>query len=226
MVISKHVLMSLVAAVSASVWMAPAHAAIVTPQIGGGQVGMMGAPMKHTDVMFDGTNITLHIDGTVETPMLRPLAEGDTFLDPNVAHLWDVLEDRAYNFQHAWNPGGFITLPAGGAIWIERLSQDAALEAYLRPPATPEYAPVFEADGDRWKWSGAMTHNVYAVLDPVEDSYSATYRVYIGDSTTGDALQGYGSAEVTWEWTATPVPEPASLAVLILGSAALRRRVR
>lgn len=226
MVRNKHVLICLFAAAWTTSWVPPALAAIVTPQMGGGQVGMMGAPMKHTDVMFDGTNITLHVDDTVATPMLRPLAAGDTFLDPPNVHTWDVLEGKAYNFQNAWNPGGFITLPAGGAIWVERLSHDAALEAYLRPPASPAYAPVFQADGDRWQWSGAMTHNVYAVHDPLQTTYNATYRVYIGDATTGAPLSGYGSADVTWTWNATPVPEPASLSMLAIGATAILRRRR
>jgi len=188
---------------------APAHAAFVTPQMGGGQVAMMGgAPMKHLDVSFDGTDISVHIDDTVGTPMLRPLSAPDEF-DP--AEPWGVLDDKAYNFQYGWNPSGFITLPTGAGIWIERLSQDAELEVYARPPATvPAYSALFENDGDTWQWSGAMTHNVYAVQDPMQTSYSATYRVYIGDATTGEALPGYGSADVTLDFGATPVPEPAT----------------
>jgi hypothetical protein len=195
------------------------QAAFVTPQMGGGQTGMMGAPMKHTDVMFDGTNITLHMDESVATPELRPLTPPDAF-DPTKP--WSVLINKAYNFQHAWNPGGFISLPSGTGIWIERLAADAGLQAYLRPPAFTSGATwpeILAADGDRWKWSGAMQHNAYAVLNPQQSSYSATYRVYIGDAVTGDPMPGYGSAEVTWQWIATPVPEPAGLVLLAIGAA-------
>lgn len=193
--------------------------------MGGGQVGMMaGAPMIHADVFFDGTNLTVVNDESHGIPHLRPLTPPDQF-DPNAA--WSVLSGKAYNFQWAWNPGGFITLPEGAGIWVERLHHDDGLEAYLRPPAQPAWAPVFEADGDRWQWSGAMTHNVYAVLDPLESTYEARYLVYIGDAITGMPLPGFGSQEVTWTWTADPIPEPGMAMITILAAAGwLVRRQR
>lgn len=201
-----------------------ATAAYVTPQMGGGQVGMMdGAAMLHADIGFDGTNLSVTLDTSHGVPELRPLTPPDAF-DP--VQPWAVLTGKAYNFQWAWNPAGFITLPSGSGIWIERLHHNDGLEAYLRPPAEPSYAPVFEADGDRWRWSGAMTHNVYAVENPTQSLYSADYRVYIGDAVTGEPLAGYGSVDVTWTWQASPVPEPASLALVGAGGFLLLCRGR
>lgn len=200
-----------------------ARAAFVTPQMGGGQVGMMGgAPMTHLDISFDGTDLAVHIDESVATPMLRPLSPPDTF-DP--AEPWSVLADKAYNFQYGWNPSGFISLPDDAGVWIQRVSQDDGLETYARPPAAePAYTPLFESDGDRWQWTGAMTHNAYAVLDPTQPSYEATYRVYIGDGETGEVLAGYGSDEVTLTFDATPVPEPSALVAFALLPLLMRRR--
>lgn len=196
------------------------QAAYVMPAMGGAQLGMMdGVAMIHTDITFDGTNIAAQVDTSHGVPMLRPLIVPDAF-DP--AQPWSVLTDKAYNFQHAWNPGGFISLPAGTGIWIERIFQDAQLESYKRPPASPQYTPLFAFDGDRWQWSGAMTHNVYAVLNPTKTEYEAQYKVYIGDATTGDPIPGYGGATVTWTWTAV-VPEPTTLGLLV-SLACLRRR--
>jgi hypothetical protein len=172
-----------------------AQADYVIPMMGGDQAE---ASMIHTDVMFDGTNIMLDYqlyDNPL--PTLRPLVPPDEF-DP--AAPWSVLQDKAYNFQYAWNPGGFITLPPGTAIWVEQLSHDSVLEAYLRPPSAPAWSAVFTTDGERWKWSGAMAHNAYAVLHPKQTQYQATYKVYIGDATTGDPVPGYGSSTVTWTW--------------------------
>ena len=203
-----------------------AHAEIVTPQRGGGQVN---ASMKHLNVFFDGANVTVQGDA-IATPILRPLTPPQAF-DP--AQPWSVLIDKAYNYQYAWNPGGFITLPSGGAIWVERLSQDPALEVYERPSQWttadgPTWTELFAANGDRWKWAGSMQHNAYAVLNPSQDTYTANYRVYIGDAVTGDPLANYGSADVTLTWNASPVPEPSILilAATGIGAAALLLRGR
>jgi len=182
----------------------PATAEYVIPQMGGGQVGQGAAPMKHADITFDGTNLAVQVDDTVPTPQLRALEPPYEF-DPSMP--WNVLIDKAYNFQYGWNPGGFITLPTGSWIWIEQLAATPGLEVYQRPPAAPTYAPIFGTGGSpsHWRWSGAMTHNAYAVLNPTRSMYEATYRVYIGDTTTGDPWPAYAPAEVPFHWTATPL---------------------
>jgi hypothetical protein len=181
-----------------------ASAEYVIPQMGGGQVGQGAAPMKHADITFDGTSLQVHLDETVGTPLLRALNEPNEF-DP--AQPWNVLNDKAYNFQHGWNPGGFISLPSGTWIWMEQLFATPGLEVYQRPPASPAYAPAFGTAGSaaRWRWSGAMTHNVYAVPCPLLSQYEASYRVYIGDNTSGEPLPAYASADVTFHFLATPV---------------------
>lgn len=49
-----------------------------------------------------------------------------------------------------------------------------------------------------------MTHNAYAVLDPLLPEYSADYRVYLGDAA-GMPLDGYESAMVTLFFEAIPM---------------------
>jgi hypothetical protein len=200
------------------------QAAYVTPMRGGGQL-TPAPPMIHCDVMFDGTNITLGFQvAEADIPLLRPLVSPDQF-DP--AQPWAVLQNKAYNYQYAWNPGGLISLPTGTGIWVERMSQDNGLETYVRPPASTSWPAVFTQDGERWKWGGSMQHNAYAVLNPTQDHYRVTYRVYIAEAATGVPIAGYGSATVTWTFHTTPVPEPVSLAMLGSGAICLltiRRR--
>jgi hypothetical protein len=217
------------AAVVIGVFAPAALAAYVTPQIGGGEVGKTDAPMKHIEVSYVDKNIGVAVDETVATPLLRPLTPPNEF-DP--AMPWSVLQGKAYNYQYAYNASGFITLGPGEHIWVERLSQDAGLEVYLRPPQWstamgPTWTEIFTADGYRWEWLGSMQHNAYAVLAPTVALYEATYRVYIGDAA-GVPLDGYGSVDVTLTWNADPVPEPASMVLLASGAAALwlRRRTQ
>lgn len=178
------------------------HAQYVLPQMGGGQTGMLSAPMKHADVSFDGTSISVSIDDSVGTPVLRPLDSPFAF-DPEQP--WKILEGKSYNFQFGWNPGGFISLPQGAWIWVEQLEASPELEVYQRPPALPSYEKIFATDGSIWKWPGAMTHNVYAVAHPRQNMFEATYRVYIGDEDTGaeivqDDTPVYGSDVVNFRF--------------------------
>ncbi len=180
-----------------------ASAEYVLPLIGGGQVGQGTAPMKHADITFDGQDLQVQVDPSVATPVLRPLDQPNEF-DPTEP--WGVLGTKAYNFQYGWNPGGFIFLPTDSWIWIEQLDATPGLEVYQRPPASPAYDPIFGTDGSpvRWRWSGSMTHNVYAVEDPLLGLYEASYRVYLGRDSSGEPLAGYGAAEVTFQFIATP----------------------
>lgn len=178
--------------------------AYVEPMMGGGQVAQGEAGMKHADVSFENGRLLVEVDESIDTPMLRPLAPGDEF-DP--AGPWRVVHGHAYNFQYGWNPGRFDAFPPTGSwIWIEQLDASPQLKTYQRPPASPEGAPIFGTAGSptRWRWSGSMTHNLYAVATPLEQDYFATYRIYIGYDATGEPLAGFEAAEVTFRFAALP----------------------
>lgn len=185
-------------------------AATVLPQMGGAQVAMGSVAMKHAAVSFDGAALTVEVDPTVATPVLRPL-EGDDQFDP--AGPWAGLSEHAYNFQYGWFPGEFDVgaLALNEWVWIELLDATPGLEVYQRPSSAPDPAPEgspvlgTEGSSPRWRWNGAMTHNLYAVLDPTRGSYAATYRVYIGDDDSGgDPVARFTPAEVTFAFAATP----------------------
>jgi len=220
------------------------HADDVLPAIGGGQVAMMnGAPMKHIGIAFDGSNIEAHLDEAVATPQLRTLSAPDQF---NADEAWSVLDGKHHNFQYGWVPEGIWAPPADAAVWVEELNSSADLEVYeggrFMSEATiraMSFDPIFgtnESD-DIWRWSGVMTHNAYAVVDPRPTGYSATYRVYFGDEDTGLELTDaagvplYGSDEVTLTFAA-PVPEPSSTLLFVAGAIGFalardrRRKVR
>lgn len=170
-------------------------AGTVIPMIGGGQVK---APMVHVDVFYDyaANRMSVDVDTSLPVPEMRPLAPGDTF-DP--AQPWSVLSGKAYNFQYGWIASGYFVLPAGASVWVELLRQSPGLETYRGNKDKGGYLPIFGTAGSslRWKWPGTMTHNTYAVRNPADAIYSASYKVYFGDTITGDPIPGYDSEIVT-----------------------------
>lgn len=180
----------------------------VTPKMGGGQVA---ADMVHIDLYYDAdaNEFHAHVDDTYGTPELRALAAGSAF-DPQAAYA--VLNGRAYNAQYGWNASGFFTIPAGAAIWIEQTNGTPGLEVYADWGRYGTYTPLFGTAGSprKWKWSGVMVHNTYAVLNPTIGRLAADYHIYFGDATTGAraGFEGYDDAFVRLEWTTVPVEDP------------------
>lgn len=198
-------------------------AAYVTPQRGGGIIGGTDAPMIMPEITFDGTNVVvldaadndwMTLTGN-SRPVLRPLTGTDA-LDPT--KLWySSLNGKAYNWQYGWANDALnqSLIPAGDKIWIELISQSEGLKTYDR---NNNYTPIFGTDGTSniWKWNEgmSMSHNAYTVT-PGYGEWFATYKVYIGDTTTGAALSSFGSDTVTLSWTS--IPEPATLGLMGTG---------
>ena len=162
---------------------------------------------------------------------------------------WTVLNGKAYNAQLGWMPqnAGTWTVPSGQAIWIEPVSVTGpgTLEVYeggqgesslLLPMEDHTLNPIF-VGGQAWKWfdrdiadaggppfvangSGIMVHNWYATDTP--GLYEVTYRVYVGDATTGAVNPAYTPAEVEMSW----VPEPTSAMLVSFCTLALLRNRR
>ncbi len=213
-----------------------ANGMFVRPSLGGDQESpMTGAGMKHAMINFDGSDISVHLGTETPTPTLRELQPPNEF-DPTKP--WGVLIDKAYNAQHGWLIDGIWAPPAGLAVWIEELSSSPELEVYqggmyMSPTMidAQTFDPIFGTDGSSniWKWEGMMIHNAYAVATPSAASYSATYRVYLGDAVTGiEPLQSgspiYGSDIVTFNFIG--VPEPSSLILCTIALCGAMRRCR
>ncbi len=157
---------------------------------------------------------------------------------------WTVLNGRHFNAQLGWiaENAGTWTVPSGSAVWIEPISVTGpgTLEVLeggqgatspLLPMDQHTLDPIF-VGGQPWKWfdrdiadslnppfiasgSGIMTHNWYVTDTP--GLYEVQYRIYVGDATTGVLDPTYTPAQVNVAW----VPEPASTAIVLLGTLAL-----
>lgn len=177
----------------------------VFPKLGGGQVS---AEMIHIDIYYDkaSNQFLANVDDSYGVPHLRPLDPGEAF-DPTSSYA--VLNEKAYNAQYGWNAGGFFEIPAGAAIWIELIAGSPELETYEGWGRLGTHTPIFGTAGSsrKWKWSGVMVHNTYAVRNPLADLYFAEYHIYFGDAETGSqaGFEQYADATVRLEWAASPV---------------------
>ncbi|MCC7387243.1 MAG: hypothetical protein IT431_00595 [Phycisphaerales bacterium] len=179
--------------------------------------------MKHLMVSLDGQVLSVHIEGDALEKMEMLRYPGEQYNHPA-----DVLNEKYYNSRYGWLADGFIDLPSGAGIFVSVLDSDAGLEVYqggMRSMLQMHtYAPILGTDGnnDPWQWGGTMVHNWYAVAAP--GLYDATYKVYVGDASTGLPLAGYTPGQVTVHFSA--VPAPGALGLLSLAGVAGVRRSR
>ena len=175
--------------------------------------------MKHLNIGFDGSSLTVHADTTLVTMM-----RGDG-IDYTPSQ-FDVIEGQYFNSQYGWLFDGIVVLPTDSAVNIRRINQTtpagASLHAYEGGMGMGmdmwTMNELYANDGDLWTWDGLMQHDMYVADLPGE--YSMTYEVYLADITTGAQLTAYGTATQTISFT-TPVPEPASIALLLIAAAGL-----
>jgi hypothetical protein len=227
--------------------LATAHAQYSTPP--------QWMPMTMLNVSFNTGTLRLDVVNPSVVPVLS-LAPLGTY-DPGQP--WSVLNGTAYSRRLGWNPApGFslatiqATYGSGAGIWIESLSESAGLESYLAigkygvnanntttvDLAINAYSGIFGTAGSsaRWQWDGMMDHNTYAVslsdITSPNELFSATYRVYVGDSLGNEILNpdsSSASTVETWTWQGpATVPEPTALSLAAMGivSLWLCRRVK
>jgi hypothetical protein len=205
--------------------------AYVTPQIGGGKVGMMDAPMIMPEITVVGTNVVVKdmmgMDWMTlmgnNRPVMRHLTGTDT-LDPSKPW-YTPLNGMDWNWQYGWSNAMFTqsSIPADCNIFIQVLNQSPGLSTYDR--TTNSYAPIFGTNmsSDTWMWNDdiSMSHNAY-VVTPAYGEWSATYKIYLGNSITKAPIAGWGFDTVTLTWTS--IPEPATLGLLGTGAVCLLHR--
>ncbi len=149
----------------------------------------LGGQMKHLLITLPSDAIQLGRDH--DGAEIMAFADYCETYDGNAS----VLDGTAYNGQYGWLANGFISLPPQYDIWIEVLDQSDGLMTFEQGT----YQPIFGTNGSdtHWRWSGVMTHNWYAVMEP--GYYYATYRVYVADSD-GNPVEGYVANDITVEW--------------------------
>jgi len=185
--------------------------------------------MKHVFITLDGTSLGVSLqdngpgDGPDE-PVVMDYFAGDVY-DGDAS----VLNGAAYSSRYGWLAGGLLPLDVGESIWVEAVSVSDGLEAYeggmRMMAANHTYDAVLGtgASDATWEWSGAMTHNWYAVRE--NGLFEATYRVFVGDEF-GNEITAYSDAEVTLRFESSQIPAPGAASLAALGVLAGLRRHR
>jgi hypothetical protein len=166
--------------------------------------GSMAMPM----VSYSAASGAISVMMPADVPQLTPLLvsnPGDSF-DP-AAPWFDALDPsvRGASFSRRY---GFDMdamsdpLPANTQMWIRKLAGPADLKIYNYLSSPPTFIPVFGTDNttNAVYWSGLMWHPV-AAAPPGTNSYTATFEMYLVDTTTGQEVAGSSSGPLVFNWT-------------------------
>jgi hypothetical protein len=184
--------------------------------------GGMVMPM----VSYHSSDGMMHVMMPATMPQLTPLLvsnPGDSFdpADPWFGALDPSAQGKAFSRRYGFvMDGNTDLLPAGTQIWIRKLSGSAGLSAYRYQETAPKaLQPIFGTDGvtNALYWNGKMFHPVFAA-PPGTNSLSATFEVYLLDTTTGLEVSTSSSGPLVFTWTDVPDGRPSlNIGVRTLG---------
>ena len=166
----------------------------------------------------DTDTVTVDLSGVTSggnqlTPLL--ISDPGDWFDP--ASAWfDCLDPsrqgRAFSRRYGWDMDVMSDLlPDGRALWIRNLGSSPELEFYdyndYVAPLT--WNPIWGTAGTRnaTVWNRIMWH-FGATAPPGSNVYSATFEVYVVDTTTGQEVPGSGSGPLPLTWTCVPDGRP------------------
>jgi hypothetical protein len=174
--------------------------------------GGMVMPMVSYSAAKDG--ITVMMPSTV--PQLTPLLlsnPSDRFdpSDPWFAALDPSRQGLAFSRRYGFvMSGNTDLLPSNRQIWIRQLSGSQGLAAFRYQDTEPKaMEPVFGTRGvtNAMQWNGKMFHPLFTA-PPGTNGLSATFEVYLLDTTTGEEVPNSSSGSLAFNWTNVPDPRP------------------
>jgi hypothetical protein len=196
-------------------YVATAGAVSLALAAGSGRAATLtGVPMQGGMVMpmvsYHSSDGKIHVMMPPEVPQLTPVLvsnPGDSFdpADPWFGALDPSAQGQAFSRRYGFvMDGNTDPRPAGTQIWIRKLSGSAGLSAYRYQETEPKaLQPIFGTEGvtNAMFWNGVMFHPVFAA-PPGTNSYSATFEVYLLNTSTGQEVPGSSSGPLVFPWTA------------------------
>lgn len=175
--------------------------------------GGMVMPM----VSYNAGDGKIHVMMPMEIPQLTPLLgsnPGDNF-DPGDPWFDSVDPSRqgaAFSRRYGFVMAAMTDpLPVNTQMWIRKLSGSPMLKAYRYKDTAPKaWEPIFGTDGvtNAMYWSGMMFHPAFTA-PPDTNNLTATFEVYLLDTTTGLEVPNTSSGPLVFDWTNVPDGRPA-----------------
>lgn len=175
--------------------------------------GGMAMPM----VSYNSGDGRMQVMMPMEIPQLTPLLVSNPSDSFNPADPWfDALDPsrQGASFSRRY---GFVMdsmsdpLPAGTQMWIRKLSGPVDLKIYRYASSVPKaLTPIFGTEGTTnvLYWNGMMFHPVVAAPSGT-NGYTATFEVYLLDTTTGQEVPNSSSGPLVFDWTNVSDGRPA-----------------
>lgn len=167
--------------------------------------GGMAMPM----VSYNATDGKIHVMMPMEVPELTPLLVSNSADNFDPADPWFDSVDpsrRGASFSRRY---GFMMdamtdpLPANTQMWIRKVAGPAELKAYRYKDTAPKaWQPIFGTDGvtNALYWNGMMFHPAFTA-PPGTNNLSATFELYLLDTTTGLEVPNSSSGLLVFDWT-------------------------
>lgn len=188
----------------------PTHAATLTavPMQGG-----MAMPM----VSYNATAAHIEVMMPMEIPQLTPLLVSNPADNFDPGDPWFDSVDPARQGAAFSRRYGFVMdamtdpLPPNTQMWIRKLAGAPELKAYRYKETAPKaWEPIFGTAGvtNALYWSGMMFHPAFTA-PPGTNDLTATFEVYLLDTTTGLEVPNSSSGPLRFDWTNIPDGRPA-----------------
>lgn len=179
---------------------------------GGDTSSWMLMPM----VSYHAHDARMHVTMPAVIPQLTPLLVSNPADNFDPADPWfDALDPsrQGASFSRRY---GFVMdamsdpLPAGTQMWIRKLSGSTDLRIYRYATSVPKaFAPIFGTDGatNALYWNAMMFHPT-AVAPPGTDNCTATFEVFLLNTSTGQEVPNSSSGPLVFNWTNVPDGRP------------------
>ena len=168
-------------------------------------------------VSYHADDGSMHVLMPTAVPQLTPLLAsnpGDSFdpADPWFNALDPSRQGASFSRRYGFDMDpGTDFLPANVQIWIRKLAGPADLKFYRYSESAPRaLTPVFGTEGttNALYWSGMMFHPLVSA-PPGTNAYTATFEVYLVDTTTGAEVADSSSGPLVFNWTNASDSRPA-----------------